>query len=257
MNALVNSDNLAGGIADAMFSYVEPFVAPELVFNTLTHAVMGKDDRYKDIIVPSLKDPVFGSKWLAPENLKREFTYMARKLRPGIAKSINDAIDIAYNEPDDTGRIKTWEAFLLGHLAGLRVETFDPTVAATGKSFELKEAKAKARAIFGDHRATLNRGWKRLLETEGGVTEEQKAAYDKEAREELMEKFEVATQAYQASLDDAHKFYKNCLTVGLPHEKIVVILQDADFSEKNGEIKAIVSGNTKIAPSFKKGDNRY
>jgi hypothetical protein len=257
MNALMYADSPASGLVDAMFTYIEPFMSPELAFNTLMHATIGKDDRYKDILVPSLKDPVFESKWLHPENLKREFQYVSRKLRPGIAKSINDAIDIAYNEPDNSGRIKTWEAFLLGHLAGIKVETFDPSVAAVSKSYELKETKAKARSIFGDHRSTLNRGWKRLLETEGGATPEQLSNYDKEAQQELMEKYEVSTSAYQSALMDAHKFYKNCLLVGLKHEQIVVILQDADFSDKKGEIQAIISGNVTISPSFNKGDEKY
>jgi hypothetical protein len=253
MNALVYAETPVGGLSDAMLTYVEPFMSPELTFNTLVHASIGKDDRYKDILVPSLKDPVFRSKWLHPENIEREFAYVARKLRPGIAKSANDAYDIAMDRPDESGRVKSWEAFLLAHLVGLRVETFDPIVSAKSKTFELKDSKAKSRAIFGDEQNLLNRGWERLNSAEIAATPEQLATFDKNAQESLAKKYETTCIAYRNTIEDAHKFYKNCLLVGISDANVVEMLKDAGFSVKNGEVAAIISGNfSTLQPDFKK-----
>ena len=254
-NALNGSENYAKGLVDATGSVLDPFLSPELTFATLQNLVRGKNDKDKDIKVESLKDPILNSTYLHPENLKRQLNYVVQKLRPGFAKSAQDAYEIAFDESDHTGRVKTWSQYTMAHLLGVKIETFDPSVAAGIKAYNLRKMKDSARDIYTAKQNELNRAWKNMHSGETPPTQKREENFHNEAVDELIERYEVATEAYIAAIKEASQMYKDGLNVGLTDEQLSDIFKDAGFSTEKGELSAIKSGNvSNLRLLFKKKD---
>lgn len=256
-NAVLMNDNPGTGIAHAVESFFDPFISPELTFNTIDLLIRNKDDRYEDIRVESLKDPIFGTSFLHKENLKRSLAYAGKKLSPGIVKSSIDAWNIAFDESDGSGRSKTWATYATAHLLGARIENFDPIVSANAKASAAYAQKQAAMGIYKDTQYKMNRAWKNMHNEATEPTKAREDNFHREAIDELNKAYEVSMEAYISVIKECHKLYNHGIKVGIPPADMSGIFKDRHFSDENGEIQAIVSGNTSyLRLRFKKKD-RY
>lgn len=242
-----NGQGVADAAAKGLYSIVEPFAAPELTMNTAMQLRFNLDDRGNDIMVEALKDDVFGQYWLHPENMQRSLRFLAKKLQPGISKSIWDVMDIMNNRSDSAGQIKSWKNFLTSHAFGLQIETLDPTSVISLQLRTLDNQKRDSRAIFTSEQRRLNVAWNNLERNPGDESAESiaKAKAELEARavDVLQSHYDLATEGYLNVLKDAHKKAISAQKLGIDKKIVEGLLKDANFSHKHGEIFAILSGN--------------
>jgi hypothetical protein len=228
-------------------------VAPELTFNTLDKAIRNIDDRGNPIMMNSLRDPVFNTNFLHPENIAREASFVAKKLQPGLARSVWDFTDIVTDDVDQTGRVKTWNQYMLEHLVGVRVETFDPTVAVASQMNALERDKRESRKAFTQRQGELNRAWENMHRGDEQPTARREQNLDDRAAQQLNEAYDLSMEAYLATIRRASSLAQDATRLGIDTMKVVDMLKEAGFSAKAGEIEAIMSGNvTKLRLKFDK-----
>jgi hypothetical protein len=143
----------------------------------------------------------------------------------------------------------------MAHVIGVKIETFDPSVAAGIKAYNLRKMKDSARDIYTAKQNELNRAWKNMHSGETPPTQKREENFHNEAVDELIERYEVATEAYVSAIKEASQMYKDGLNVGLTDEQLSDIFKDAGFSIEKGELSAIKSGNvSNLRLLFKKKD---
>ncbi len=199
---------------------------------------------------------MFGTKWLAGENLTREFDFARKKLQPGISRSLWDAWDIYHVNSDNSGRVKEWSDFLLNHTFGLNVERIDPTVSYGFQMKALMNERNQSRAGYSAVQGRLNRSWESLQDKLVEMAPEERAArvkrFEDEAKAMLQNQYEVSKSAYLRILNDAHKVTSALMRLGVEEKEVRGILKDVKFGQRTGEIDAIISGNTSnLILSFK------
>ena len=139
------------------------------------------------------------------------------------------------------------------HALGVRVETFNPEVQIGGKMQSLEASKRASREIYTAEQSRWNRGWKNLTKYETGVSPERLADYEKSAMESLNGSYDLAMEAYVSTIKDASVTARDAKVLGLSTKKVVNMLKEAGFSDDNGEIQAILSGNfSKLRLKFKR-----
>lgn len=253
MNGLMNADKPGEAAMQALSAFTDPFAAPELTFNTLDKAMRNIDDRGNPIMMNSLRDPVFNTNFLHPENIAREAAYVAKKLQPGLARSVWDFTDIVTDDVDQTGRVKTWNQYMLEHLVGVRVETFDPTVAVASQMNALERDKRESRKAFTQRQGELNRAWDNMHRGDEQPTARREQNLDDRAAQQLNEAYDLSMEAYLATIRRASALAQDATRLGIDTIKVVDMLKEAGFSAKAGEIDAIMSGNvSKLRLKFDK-----
>lgn len=237
---------VAGGAAAALGQFVEPYLSPDLTFDTFNQIFMNVDDWGRPIRSELFEDEMFGTHWLAKENVARQMAFMAKKLQPGILKSARDAWDVYDQNASPSGKVKTWENFTLAHLMGLSVQRIDPTVSYRNQMYKLAMEKGEARRIFTAVQKQLSVTYKAIEDT---ATPETLRRKDAEAEAKLNAAYETAQKEYAEVLNEAHKIAMALMRLGYTRTEA---LKEIQGSWTNAEKSAIISGQTNIPLTFTK-----
>lgn len=241
-----DESGVAGGAAAALGQFVEPYLSPDLTFDTFNQLFLNVDDWGRPIRSELFEDETFGTHWLAKENVSRQMAFMAKKLQPGILKSARDAWDVYDQNASLSGKVKTWQNFTLAHLMGLSIQRIDPTVSYRNQMYKLAMEKGEARRLFTAVQKQLSVTYKAIEDTASPETLRRK---DAEAEEKLNAAYETAQKEYVEVLNEAHKIAMALMRLGYTRNEA---LKEIQGSWTNAEKSAIISGQTNIPLTFTK-----
>jgi len=206
--ATKSNNSFAQDMASAAYSFVEPFLSPELTANTIDQVINNKSDRNKDNIYNERKG------WLG--DWYRLGQFIGSNLQPGIIKFGLDVYSAIAQEGVGDRPPKQLQDVLLG-LAGMQTERRNMEQAVSSKFKELKQQKEYSREIFTDDR------WK----------------YKKDV-EKLKSLYEDANKEYNEVLKEAKFALDSAQKAGLSKAEAIALLEKNNFSKD--EIRAIITG---------------
>lgn len=237
---------IAGKVASSIYQAADPFVSPELSFSAFMHLFMNQDDWGRRLRSSAFEDDAFGTNWLAKENVGRQFEYMAKKLQPGLVKSVRDAYDIYHKNVSKSGKANTWTNYALSHLLGLSIQKIDPTFSYASQMFGLYDQKVDAKKAYTTLQKQLNRAF---VTMEKDLSPEELKSKDKEATKRLKEQYTVAKEAYRRILSDAHELTMALRRLGVNQSAIEKSMGE---SWTRREKEAILSGKIEIPLTFER-----
>jgi len=202
-------------MAQAAYSFVEPFVSTELTAGTIGQLIYNKSDKTDDNIYNERKG-LLGNWWKVGQ-------FLAYNLAPGVIKFAGDVYSAITQEKVGNKPPKQLQDVLLS-LAGMQTERRNTEQAVSSKIKELKQQKEYSRQIFTDDR------WKY-----------------KDNPEMLKSLYDDASKNYNDVLKEVNFAISAAETIGLDQKDLMKVIKDNNFS--NEEIRAVRSGR-EVAPKF-------
>jgi hypothetical protein len=203
-------------MAQAAYSFVEPFVSPELTANTIGQVLYNRDEKKKDNLYNERKG-LLGDWWKVGK-------FLAYNLQPGVIKFGGDVYSAITQQPVGNKPPKQLQD-VLSSMAGMQTERRSIEQAVSSKFRELKLQKEYSRQIFTDDY------W----------------MYKKNPAM-LKSLYESAKTEYNDVLKEVNFALSAAEKLGLPERDIQKIVDDSGFSKT--ELRAIKSGR-QIDPLFK------
>lgn len=202
-------------MAQAAYSFLEPFVSPELTANTIGQVIYNRDEKKKDNLYNERKG-LIGDWWKVGQ-------FLSYNLAPGVIKFGGDVYSAITQESVGNRPPKQLQDVLLS-MAGMQTERRSIEQAVSSKINELKKQKEYSRQIFTDDR------WKY-----------------KANPKMLKSIYESANKEYNEVLKEVKFALSAAERIGLPEKELQQIIKTANFS--NEELRAIRSGR-QLAPLF-------
>lgn len=236
-------DGMMDRSLEAATQLMGPIIQPDLVAATLTQVMSNTNLQTGEKIML----PEYGAD---TENAMRLYTFIRKRLQPGILKTATDLIDAgSIGIIDEYGNVQT-PLTIGANAIGLKFETLQPKIAFDKYILSQRLRKEAILKSFDRVRYGEIRNLDRAIKG-GQLTDSQIESRKQRAKERIEEMYSLTDETYNRHLLEMQMQIRNAYThLGIPIAKILDELKSQRYN--SDEISVIMGAKPSIKPRLKK-----